>query len=413
MDVVITGQGIVSVAGIGMDETWGGMLSGAPAFSLETGFADEPAPIGKVNRDLEPLLSPEVRTRAARCVHLGLPAAHQALAQAGIAVGVGATAPPPKRIGICLGSGLGGLDFHEEMIAKAIREGMRGIHPFTIPKVMPSALGAWIAEQTGITGPNLCISTACSSGANAVAEAYWKIRTGQWDIALVGGAEAPLTPFTYNAYRQMKVISKSRDATRPCRPFHSDRDGFILSEGAAFLVMESMGSAAERGAAALAKVAGAAQNCGAYHPVVPRPDASDIASAMDEALRAASLAPSDIDAICVHGTGTLKNDEAEYLGMSRLFADRLPEIPLFAPKSQLGHSLGACGTIETVLCVQALSAQLIPQGFFLGEGMTPSPAANRKGRYRYIMNNAFGFGSNNVSLILAAPGAGQADGGQP
>jgi 3-oxoacyl-[acyl-carrier-protein] synthase II len=294
------------------------------------------------------------------------------------------------------------LDFHEEMIAKAIREGMRGIHPFTIPKVMPSALGAWVAEQTGITGPNLCISTACSSGANAVAEAYWKIRTGQWDIALVGGAEAPLTPYTYNAYRQMKVIGKSRDASRPCRPFHADRDGFILAEGAAFLVMESARSAGERGAPVLAAIVGAAQNCGAYHPVVPRPDASDIALAMEGALRTASLKPSDIDAVCVHGTGTVRNDEAEYLGMSRVFATRLAEIPLFAPKSQLGHSLGACGTIETVLCVQALASQTLPQGFFLAEGMQPSAAENRKGRYRYIMNNAFGFGSNNVSLIVAA-----------
>lgn len=399
MDVVVTGLGIVSGAGVGLEENWSHLLSGRAAFILEAGFTEDLVPVGKVVRDLEPMLSPLARARAARCVHLGLPAAHQALAQAGLDKG-----SPSGVIGICLGSGLGGLDFHEEMIAKAIREGMRGIHPFTIPKVMPSALGAWVAEQTGITGPNLCLSTACSSGANAVAEAYWKIRTGQWDIALVGGAEAPLTPFTYNAYRQLKVISKSRDAARPCRPFHPDRDGFILAEGAAFLVMESARSAEVRGAAALCAVAGAAQNCGAYHPVAPRPDGADTASAMEGALRAASLQASDIDAICVHGTGTARNDEAEYLGMSRVFAQRLADIPLFAPKSQLGHSLGASGTIESILCVQALAMQAIPQGFFLGEGMEPSAIANRKERYRNIMNNSFGFGSNNVSLIFSKGG---------
>lgn len=397
IEVVITGLGMVSGAGIGVEEAWAHLLTGRPAFTLEPGYDGEPVPIGKVTRDLDPLLAPEVRSRAARCVHLGLPAAHQALAQAGLAASA-----TGKTIGICLGSGLGGLDFHEEMIARAIQEGMRGIHPFTIPKVMPSALGAWIAERTGITGPNLCLSTACSSGANAVAEAWWKIRTGQWDIALVGGAEAPLSPFTYNAYRQLKVVSKSRDPSRPCRPFHADRDGFILAEGAGFLVMESSASARERGVEAMARIAGVAQNCGAYHPVAPRPDASDIVAVMEGALRAASLAPSDIDAVCVHGTGTVKNDEVEYLGMARVFASRLAGLPLFAPKSQLGHTLGASGMIETVLCVQALRTGTVPQGFFLGEGMELSGVANREGSRRFIMNNSFGFGSNNVSLILGS-----------
>lgn len=397
MEVVITGLGMVLGPGIGVGEVWAHLLTGRPSFTLEPGYDKEPVPIGKVTRDLDPLIAPEVRSRAARCVHLGLPAAHQALAQAGLASHAG-----DKTFGICLGTGLGGLDFHEEMIARAIQEGMRSIHPFTIPKVMPSALGAWIAEQTGITGPNLCLSTACSSGANAVAEAWWKIRTGQWDFALVGGAEAPLSPYTYQAYRQMKVVSKSRDPARPGRPFHADRDGFILAEGAAFLVMESGASARARGVAVLARIAGVAQNCGAYHPVAPRPDAADIAAAMEGALRAASLAPSDIDAVCVHGTGTVKNDEVEYLGMSRVFAPRLAGLPLFAPKSHFGHTLGASGTIETVLCVQALLTRTVPQGFFLGEGMEPSGVANREGSYRYIMNNSFGFGSNNVSLILGS-----------
>jgi 3-oxoacyl-[acyl-carrier-protein] synthase II len=401
MDVAITGLGIVSGSALGAEAFRSNLLTGNSAFTLEAGYAEEPVPLGKVTPDLSPLLSQEVRARAARCVHLGLPAAQQALAQAGLSLPETTTAQS-KVMGICIGSGLGGLDFHEEMIAKAIRDGMRGIHPFTIPKVMPSALGAWIAQQTGITGPNLCISTACSSGANAVAEAYWKIRTGQWDLALVGGAEAPLSPYTYHAYLQMRVISKSRDASRPCRPFHPDRDGFILAEGAGFLVMESAASAASRNAEVLAWVAGVAQNNGAYHPVAPRPDATDLVAVMQEALTRASLRAEEIDALCVHGTGTIKNDEVEYLGMSRVFGSPLSHLPLFAPKSQIGHTLGASGTLEGVACVQALMTQTIPQAFFLGEGMQSSEIVNRQGEYRYIMKNAFGFGSNNVSLIFRA-----------
>jgi 3-oxoacyl-[acyl-carrier-protein] synthase II len=375
------------------------MLGGRSAFVLEAGFAETPVPVGKVTRDLAPLLPAGANGRAARCVQLGLPAAHEALKQAGLFHADG-----PLSIGMILGSGLGGLDFHEEMIAKAIEAGMRAIHPFTIPKVMPSALGAWIAELTGITGPNLCISTACSSSANAVAEGYWKIRTGQWDMALVGGAEAPLSPFTYNAYRQMKVVSRSLDPAVVVRPFHPDRDGFILAEGAAFMVLESPRSAEARKAVPLAWLGGAAQNSGAHHPVAPKPDASDIAAAMREALRSAALEADAIDGICVHGTGTRKNDEAEYLGMKAVFGDRLADIPLFAPKSQTGHTLGACGILESVLCVLALGRQVLPQAFLLGECMSATAPSNREGGYRHLMNNSFGFGSNNVSLVFRRAG---------
>jgi 3-oxoacyl-(acyl-carrier-protein) synthase len=397
MHVAITGLGIASGPGVGAEAFLAHMLGGRSAFVLEEGFAETPVPLGRVTRDLAPLMPAGVRGRAARCVELGLPAAQEALRQAGLFHADG-----PLSIGLILGSGLGGLDFHEEMIAKAIEAGMRAIHPFTIPKVMPSALGAWIAELTGITGPNLCISTACSSSANAVAEGFWKIRTGQWDIALVGGAEAPLSPFTYNAYRQMKVVSRASDPAFVVRPFHPDRDGFILAEGAAFMVLESPRSAENRKATPLAWIRGAAQNSGAYHPAAPKPDASDITAVMRDALRSANLDPGDIDAICVHGTGTRKNDEVEYLGMKTVFGERLSEIPLFAPKSQIGHTLGACGIIESVVCVQALAKRIVPQAFVLGEGMAASAPENREGDCRCIMNNSFGFGSNNVSLVFGS-----------
>ena len=394
-NVVITGLGVVTGHSLDVEAFWSGMLSGDPAFTLETGFTEEPAPLGRVTGNLADLIPQDIQARTSRCVHLGLPAAQQALGQAGLGAPIaGAT------IGICIGSGLGGLDFHEDMIAKALEGGMRKIHPFTIPKVMPSALGAWVAQQTGITGPNLCISTACASSANAVAEAYWKIRTGQWDMALVGGAEAPISNYTYNAYKRMKVLSKSRDTNKTGLSFRPDRDGFILAEGAGFLFMESAESAQRRGAPVLARLAGVAQNSGAYHPVVPRPDASDIILAMRAALACAGLSAGDIDGICAHGTGTVKNDEVEYLGMHGVFGDQLAETPVFAPKNQTGHTLGACGIIESILCIQALLRQTLPQGFLLGEGMTASAPANRPGRYRNLMNNSFGFGSNNVSLIF-------------
>ncbi len=393
---VITGLGALVGRACGVDAFWDEMSSGKAQFSFQDGFAIDPVLVGKVHIDVAKRLPPEILARSARCVHLGIIAAREALDQAGLS---GDTSD--YRIGICLGSGLGGLDFHEEMIAKALQEGMRAIHPFTVPKVMPSALGSWIAQQTGITGPNLCISTACSSSANALAEGFWKIATGQWDIALVGGAEAPLSPFNYHAYKQLKVLSAQRDPLQPGRSFHPERDGFILAEGAGFLILESPESARRRGAPILAKLSGVAQNSGAYHPVAPKPDASDIIAVMHKALACAGIEAKDIDAICAHGTGTLKNDEVEYLGMHSVFGKELGGKLVVAPKNQIGHSLGACGILESILCVQALMKQQLPQAFHLQEGMTATESANQHAPLRNILKNSFGFGSNNVSLLFS------------
>lgn len=393
---VITGLGALVGRACGANAFWEEMSSGKAQFSFQEGLAVDPVLVGKVQIDVATLLQPEVLARAARCVHLGLIAAREALDQAGLP---GDTSD--HRIGICLGSGLGGLDFHEEMIAKALQEGMRAIHPFTVPKVMPSALGSWIAQQTGITGPNLCISTACSSSANALAEGFWKIATGQWDMALVGGAEAPLSPFNYHAYKQLKVISAQSDPLQPGKAFHPRRDGFILAEGAGFLLLESLESARRRGAPVLARLSGVAQNSGAYHPVAPKPDASDIIAVMHEALACAGLAAEEIDALCAHGTGTLKNDEVEYLGMHSVFGEDLGGKLVMAPKNQIGHSLGACGILESILCVQALMKQQLPQAFQLQEGMIATESANRQAPLRAILKNSFGFGSNNVSLVFS------------
>jgi len=257
-----------------------------------------------------------------------------------------------------------------------------------------------------IKGPNFVISTACSSGANAIGQALYLIRSEIIDACVAGGVEAPLTPVTFAAYQNLRAISRrNSEPSKASRPFDKERDGFVLSEGAGILILETEEHALNRGAKIYAEVVGCGTNCGAYNMVAPQPDGLDAAAAMRRALQDAQVTSDEIDYINAHGTSTPFNDLAETRAIKEVFKKRAYRIPISATKSLIGHSIGASGAIETVVCALVLQNQVIPPTINLDHpdpecDLDYVPHKSRKAEVRTIMSNSFGFGSNNAVLIL-------------
>jgi 3-oxoacyl-[acyl-carrier-protein] synthase II len=342
----------------------------------------------------------ETAGRVDRFVHFGLSCAEMALAGSGLKV----AEEDADRIGVIMGSGLGGLLFHEEQIAAAYQKESHRFHPASVSKISPNAVASQVAIRYGLRGPNIVISTACASAAHAIGEAFRKIQYGEVDVCLTGGAEAPLTRFNFAAYCAMRVLSKRNgDPAGASRPFDAARDGFVMSEGGAVLVLESREHALRRGAAILAEMTGYASNSGAQHMVMPDPEGADAARVMAAALKDAGI--KRVDYINAHATSTRANDAAETRAIKAVFGRGAYEIPVSSTKSMTGHSLGAAGALEAVICVKALGEQFIPPTINLE---TPDPDCDldyvpchgRTAELRSVMSNSFGFGNCNVALVF-------------
>ena len=289
----------------------------------------------------------------------------------------------------------------------ALKRGEMRVNPLAVPRITPNAVASQIAIHHGFRGPNLAISTACASGAHAIGEAFRKIQHGEMEVALAGGVEAPLTPFNFAAYCALRVLSKrNADPTRASRPFDRDRDGFVMGEGGAILLLEERTRALRRGAPILAELTGYASNSGAHHMVIPEADGRDAARAMAAALKDARL--TSIDYINAHATSTKANDTAETRAIKLVFGASAGRIPVSSTKSMIGHALGAAGAIEAVVCVQALAHQIIPPTINLD---APDPDCDldyvpheaRAAKLTNAMSNSFGFGNCNATLIFARP----------
>lgn len=403
--VVVTGLGVVAANGIGVEDFWQANLQGRSGISRIDAFNPDEfnVKIGGQVRGFDPVrfMPEEVAKRVDRFVHFGLAGAHMALAQSGLDL----TAENPERIGVIIGSGLGGQLFHEEQILGTLERGFLRASPLAVPRVSPNAVASQIAIAHGFTGPNLVISTACASGGHAIGEALRKIQYGEADVCVTGGVEAPLTRFNFSAYCAMRVLSKNNDhPTQASRPFERDRDGFVLAEGGGILVLEERDHALARGANILAELTGYASNSGAHHMVMPNPDGGDSARAMAAALRDASV--SHVDYINAHATSTKANDSAETKAIKQVFGAAAHQIPVSSTKSMIGHTLGAAGAIEAVVCVLALRDQIIPPTINL-EHPDPEcdldyvPGEARPARLQRVLSNSFGFGNCNASLIFA------------
>jgi 3-oxoacyl-[acyl-carrier-protein] synthase II len=321
-----------------------------------------------------------------------------------------AEAANPARVGICMGSGLGGLFFAERGLANLIRTSPyspRGVSPMTVPQVDPNASTCRIAMRWGITGPQFTISTACSSSAHALGQALLLLRAGRVDVVLAGGAEAPISPLTFAGFDQLRAMSvRNEDPRSACRPFSRDRDGFVMGEGAAVLVLETEEHAHRRGANPYAEFAGYGASGGGYHLVAPDPTGRDAAAAMEQAIRDAALQPHQIGAINAHGTATSLNDAAESQAIRRVFGKHGERIPVNATKAITGHLLGASGALEAALSVLTVRTGQLPP--ILTYAIEPDHACRLNlittggisCQPQAVLSNSFGFGNNNAALVF-------------
>jgi len=405
--VVVTGLGVVAPNGIGIDRFWEANVGGISGVGPITRFdaSHYKTQIAAEVKAFEPrdYMRGKVASKVDRFVHLGLAAAGMALEDSGL--------DPEKedrtRVGVVVGSGLGGILFHEEQIMLAYDKESHRLNPLCVPRIAPNAVAAHIAIEHECRGPNFVISTACASGNHAIGEAYRKIQNNEADVLFAGGAEAPLTEFTFGAYCSLRgVLSKRNHAPQEAsRPFDGERDGFVMGEGAGMLILEELNHARDRGAGIYAEIAGYGQASGAYHMVVPDPGGDDAARAMKLALKDGGVEPENIDCINAHGTSTIANDLAETRAIKKVFGEYAPEIPITATKSMIGHTIGAAGAIEAVACCLALKNQVIPPTINY-KIVDPDcdldyvPNDRRSVQMENILSNSFGFGSVNACLLF-------------
>ena len=402
---MITGLGVVACNGIGVEEFWRANAEGRSGITLIDAFenADFPSRVGGQVRGLVPAqyMPAEIAARVDRFVHFGLACAEMALKDSRLDL----EAENTDRVGVIIGSGLGGQLFHEDQMIAAFDRGAHRINPLAVPRITPNAVASQIAIRYGLKGPNFVISTACASGAHAIGEAFRKVQYGETEVCLTGGVEAPLARFGFGAYCALRVLSKNNaNPAGASRPFDRARDGFVMSEGGAVLVLEEEKHARQRGAPILAELVGYASNSGAHHMVMPEPEGDDAARVMAAALKDAGL--SRVDYINAHATSTKANDAVETKAIKAVFGQDAYRIPISSTESMIGHSLGAAGAIEAVVCVKAIGEQFVPPTINL-ENPDPDcdldyvPGRGRAARLTTMMSNSFGFGNCNVALVFA------------
>ncbi|MCH2143923.1 MAG: beta-ketoacyl-ACP synthase II [Phycisphaerales bacterium] len=405
--VVITGLGALTNLGEDVDSTWKALIEGRSGIGPMTAFEQDESwnvNIAGEIRDFD--CTKRFDEREAKKVD---PTALYAMwtgSEAAEDSGIDFTAGDPYSRGVAIGSGIGGVQTMEEQKTKLVLNGPRKVSPFTVPKLMINAAAGNLSILLNLRGANTATATACASGAHSIVSAYNLIQLGQADVMLAGGSEAAVTPLCLGGFMRMKALSKRNDdPTKASRPFDKDRDGFVLAEGAGIVVLEDLEHARARGAKIYAEVVGGGTTGDAGHIAAPDSNGDGAYEAMRRALGQAGLDPSDIDYINAHGTSTPLGDAAEVAAIKRLFGDQPENLLVSSTKSSTGHTLGAAGGLETIFVTKAIQEQVVPATINLDEpdeGFNLDFVANtpREAPIRYAINNSFGFGGHNVSLIL-------------
>jgi 3-oxoacyl-[acyl-carrier-protein] synthase II len=404
--VVVTGMGAVSPLGLDVPALWQGIrearsgigpITLCDASNLDSRIAGEVRGFDPYNY----MDRKEVR-RNDRFIHLAIAAATEALRTAELSI----TPENADAIGVIIGSGIGGITTLAEGVVTLQERGPSRISPFLVPAMITNMAAGQVSMMFGLKGPNYCPTSACASGAHAIGEAAEIIRRG-WAVAMVaGGSEAPITPIGIASFASAKAIStRNDDPTGASRPFDADRDGFVLAEGGAVLVLEDLEFARSRGARILAELVGYGLSADAYHITQPPPGGEGALRSMRAALHHAGLSPDDIDYINAHGTSTPAGDIAETEAIKRLLGERAYRVPVSSSKSQFGHLLGAAGAIEAIVSILAIQEGLLPPTI---NYTMPDPQCDldyvpntpRPARIDVVLSNSFGFGGHNVSLIF-------------
>jgi 3-oxoacyl-[acyl-carrier-protein] synthase II len=404
--VVVTGLGIVCPIGNTVAEAWSSVLAGKSGIGRITHFdagllSSQIA--GEVrNFDVAAYLSPKEARRMDRFIHLGIAAGVQALKDSGLEVSEANAA----RIGVNVGSGIGGLPMIEQTHNDVLRGGPRKISPFFIPSTIINMISGNLSIMHGLKGPNLAMVTACTTSAHCIGESGRLIEYGDCDVMVAGGAEATITLLAVGGFATARALStRNDDPATASRPWDRDRDGFVLGEGAGVLVLEEFEHAKRRGAKVYAELAGYGMSGDAYHMTAPQENGEGAARCMENALRNARLNREDIDYINAHGTSTPLGDLAETVAVKRCFGDHARKLAISSTKSMTGHLLGAAGGVEAIFSVLALRDQVAPPTANLFNrdpacDLDYVPNAARRMPLRTALSNSFGFGGTNGTLIF-------------
>ncbi|HEX2057131.1 MAG TPA: beta-ketoacyl-ACP synthase II [Actinomycetota bacterium] len=406
-DAVVTGLGLVTPIGIGVEAVWDALVSGrsgaAPVEGLDVAAYETRIACQVHDFDPTDFMGPREAGRCDRFAQMAVAAGVMAWEHAGLD-----DATDRDRTGVVVGSGIGGLYTIEQQIAAMARGGPRRVSPFTVPMLMPNAAPAAIAMRLGLRGVNHCVASACATGAHAIGEALLALRAGRADVVLAGGSEATITPLALAAFARMGALStRNDDPAGASRPFDAGRDGFVCGEGAAVLVLETEAHARRRGARAIARLAGYGASADAFHLTQPDPEGDGAVRAMTMALDDAGVTPQDVDYVNAHGTSTPYNDRVETLALKRALGTESKRIPVTSTKSQTGHLLGAAGALEAAATALIIERGIIPRTLNL-EDPDPEcdldyvPGEAREERVGVALSNSFGFGGQNACLVLRA-----------
>lgn len=405
--IVVTGLGMVTPLGLSVDETWSGILAGKSGVGLievfdASAFATRICAAIK-NFNTESYISTKDARKMDTFIKYGLAATAQAMEDSGLVV----TEQNAHRIGTAIGSGIGGLPLIEKTHEILTAGGPRRVSPFFIPATIINMAAGYASIRYGLKGPNISIVTACTTSTHNIGQAARMIAYGDADVMVAGGAEMATSPLGVAGFNACRALSTRNDApTLASRPWDKDRDGFVLGEGAGVMVLEEYEHAKQRGAKIYAELVGFGMSADAYHITSPSPDGEGATVAMLNTLHDARVNPEQVDYINAHATSTLAGDELEALAIKNAFASHAKKIAVSSTKSMIGHLLGAAGAVEAIFCVLAIRDQVAPPTINLdnpSEGcdldFVPHTARNMK--ITYALNNSFGFGGTNGSLLFA------------
>lgn len=405
--VVVTGMGMVSPVGLDVESSWQAICNGvsgaAPIESFDTEAFSTRFSCSVKNFSVDGFIAPKDAKRMDPFVQFGMVAGIQALADSGLEI----TEENQDRVGCAIGSGIGGIGSIERNTEIVRNSGPRKMSPFFVPGAIINMIGGNLSVMYNLRGPNIAVVTACTTGTHNIGLGARMIATGEADVMLVGGSEMATTPVGVGGFAAARALSTRNDEpTRASRPWDADRDGFVLGDGAAVLVLESLESAQKRGARIYAEVSGSGMSGDAYHMTSPPEDGRGAAKSMENALRDAQLNPADIGYINAHGTSTLAGDVAETMAVKSVFGSSANDVAVSSTKSMVGHLLGAAGAVEAVFSILAIRDQVAPPTINLdnpGEGCdlnyVPNTAQQRE--IRHALSNSFGFGGTNGSLIFS------------
>ncbi|MDQ0483432.1 beta-ketoacyl-ACP synthase II [Guptibacillus hwajinpoensis] len=403
--VVITGLGTVSPLGNSVSETWTNIVNGVSGINPLTRL-DKEQFAAKVSGealefDPEQFMDRKEVRKMDRFTQFAVAASQMAVDDAGLTI----NDENAERVGVWIGSGIGGMETYESQFRTFIDKGARRVSPFFVPMMIPDMASGQVSIMLGAKGINSCTVTACASGTNSIGDSFKVIQRGDADVMITGGSEAPITSMSVAGFGSMKALSTNPDPATASRPFDANRNGFVIGEGAGILVIESLESAEKRGAKIYGEIVGYGSTGDAYHVTAPAPDGEGGARAMKQAIDDAGLSPSDIGYINAHGTSTDYNDKFETAAIKSVFGEHAYKLAVSSTKSMTGHLLGAAGAVEGVFCAKVLEEGILPPTI---NYETPDPDCDldyvpntaRKAEVNAVMNNSLGFGGHNATLVF-------------